>query len=408
MSLLNFRNPEPSVSPHLLGMEWKSFLSPKSPVCMIAVLLFLGIPDTFFASQIFQDGVDQQVSDTQKKTPDSVETRSEKSEVTKEKIVAVADPQKIDSTIQNWINDLGSDSWEKRESAAQNLLKKGAVVRPYLVKALKNQDLEIRSKAEELISNLDNPVLEETRESGTGATLRRKVLVGPGGVVTIEFGEGELSKSKVDIVDLVRPRNVGKTTPSLRPEKTIERLLEDADFDPVEQLERMQRELSKDIRFGISRPAQIEEMFKERNSRSRRPRSTFFSGSRTSWGSSESHQTEILNGEVVLNIQSDGQRLRVEPMGFELEEVHPGLKSHLPGIENANYMIRSIREDSLAQKLGFKVWDIFLKSDDQDIENNLHLAGAFRQPLKPLEFQVMRKGKCVILSTKISHEKTNK
>ena len=104
----------------------------------------------------------------------------------------------------------------------------------------------------------------------------------------------------------------------------------------------------------------------------------------------------------------DVQRLRGEPMGFELEEVHPGLKSHLPGIENANYMIRSIREDSLAQKLGFKVWDIFLKSDDQDIENNLHLAGAFRQPLKPLEFQVMRKGKCVILSTKISHQKTNK
>jgi len=375
---------------------------------MIAVLLFLGIPDTFFASQIIQDGVDQQVSETQKKTPDSVETRSEKSEVTKEKIDAVDDAQKIDPTIQSWINDLGSDSWEKRESAAQNLLKKGAVVRPYLVKALKNQDLEIRSKAEELISDLDNPVTEETRDSGTGATLRRKVLIGPGGVVTIELGEGGLSKSKVDITDLVRPRNAGKTTPSLRPEKTIERLLEADVFDPVEQLERMQRELSKDSRFGISRPSLIEEMFRENPSRSRRGLSTSFSSSRTSWGSSESHQTETLNGEVVLEIQSDGQRLRVEPMGFELEEVHPGLKSHLPGIENANYMIRSIREDSLAQKLGFKVWDIFLKSDDQDIENNLHLAGAFRQPLKPLEFQVMRKGKCVILSTKISHEKTNK
>ncbi|MDG1455824.1 MAG: hypothetical protein P8R38_06410, partial [Planctomycetota bacterium] len=314
---------------------------------MMAVLLFLGIPDTFFASQIIQDGVEQQVSETQKKTQDSVETRSEKSEVTKEKIDVVDDAQKIDPTIQSWINDLGSDSWEKRESAAQNLLKKGAVVRPYLVKALKNQDLEIRSKAEEIISDLDNPVLEETRESGTGATLRRKVLIGPGGVVTIELGEGELSKSKVDIVDLVRPRNVGKTTPSLRPEETIERLLEDAVFDPIEQLERMQRELSKDSRFGISRPSLIEEMFKERTSRSGRGRSTSFSGSRTSlpW-SSESHQTEILNGEVVLEIQSDGQRLRVEPMGFELEEVHPGLKSHLPGIENANYMIRSIREDS--------------------------------------------------------------
>ena len=133
---------------------------------MIAVLLFLGIPDTFFASQIIQDGVDQQVSETQKKTPDSVETRSEKSEVTKEKIDAVDDAQKIDPTIQSWINDLGSDSWEKRESAAQNLLKKGAVVRPYLVKALKNQDLEIRSKAEELISDLDNPVTG--RDSGFG------------------------------------------------------------------------------------------------------------------------------------------------------------------------------------------------------------------------------------------------
>jgi hypothetical protein len=385
-------------------MEWKTFLSPKSPVCMIAVLLFLGIPDTFFASQIIQDGVDQQVSETQKKTPDSVETRSEKSEVTKEKIDAVDDAQKIDPTIQSWINDLGSDSWEKRESAAQNLLKKGAVVRSYLVKALKNQDLEIRSKAEELISDLDNPVTEETRDLGKGATLRRKVLIGPGGVVTIELGEGELSKSKVDITDLIRPRNDLRTPPSLRPGR---RSFE-GHRDKVIELARMQRELSKDSRFPISRPSLIDKMFRESPSRSGSGLSTSFSGSRTSWGASESHQTEILNGEVVLEIQRDGQRLRVEPMGFELEEVHPGLKSHLPGLENANYMIRSIREDSLAQRLGFKVWDIFLKSDDQNIEDNSHLADAFRQPLKPLKFQVMREGKSVILSTQISHEKTNK
>ena len=375
-------------------------------VALAAIILFSGIPARSLAG--FQDP-NPEVSTARESAMDSNSggaTPTEKQKPPAKPSESGDDndgkpPAKnpVNGQAEKWILQLGSESWEQRESASAELKKLGEGAREALQRALKNPDLEVSSKAEEILSDLDKPTVEElvrkSAEAKGRLAGRRKITTGPRGelVVTLDLGPDKSDKSDKtsnEIEDVI---------------KDLRKLEEDRlkeFFEGTSPLDTF-REIEKQLARDTARSAPIHF-----------PGGTFpggtfpggiFPGGGISWdripGSASSEQfsrNEYRNGKLSLSIQGKNGQYTVEPMGFVLERLHPALKSHLPLAKEAGLMVKSVRPQSPAESLGIKPWDILIKAGDQKISGEKELAENFRFPRSNKPLEVLREGRPLILN----------
>lgn len=69
--------------------------------------------------------------------------------------------------LKRWASQLGDDDYQKREAAQARLAEAGAAAVPYLKEALKNEDIEVRQRAERLLA----PLNREERLAEAAGTL---------------------------------------------------------------------------------------------------------------------------------------------------------------------------------------------------------------------------------------------
>ena len=283
-----------------------------------------------------------------------------------------------------WIDQLGSDSWEVREKAAQELKKMGSAAKEALKKALQNPDPEVASKAEEILSNLNKPVIREIvdgRDARSGEVSgRRRIISGPGGIVTLDLGVDQLGRRRVEI-----------ESGSLELDK-----LEDPALKRLRELEKqMEQEFQRGLPGRFSGRERfpfpdLERIFDLPGGAVR------WEGSTTMGG--KASRSEYRNGQLSLSIESTGDRFVIEPMGLVLESVHPALKSHLPQASSAGYVLREVRPKSPAEKVGFRQWNILLRDGNRLVQNENDLATAFRMPRPDRLFEVLRQGQKVVIT----------
>ncbi|OUU20068.1 MAG: hypothetical protein CBC13_11290 [Planctomycetia bacterium TMED53] len=355
-------------------------------VALAAFCLFSGIPTLSLAGQ--QDPpaeeaeisgkvvISDQVKEIKPANGEKAQNKKELGKPTDSKTEKAGSDSKKETSFkeaQRWVQQLGSESWEEREVAYSELLKLGEAARAALQGALKSSDPEVVSKSEELLAELDKPSVEElVRESAQADgrfTGRRRIISGPGGIVTLDLN----------------PREEGKR--SVR-------------FDPItKDLERIEKEIFKEFFDSPSPLDTIREMEKQlRQDPLERLRGGLvietFPGVRMSGSVSKGSfsRNEYRNGSLALSIEGKNGRYTVEPMGFVLETLHPALKSHLPLAKDAGFLVRSVRPESPAAQLGIQPWDILLKAGDQSIQKEEKLAEVFRFPRESVALEILRQG----------------
>lgn len=81
------------------------------------------------------------------------------------------------------VKQLGSNEFDKRESATERLKKIGKPAIPALKEALKSDDAEVRSRAESLLKELESPQTQQEKRSGSSGPslpgLRRGTIILP-------------------------------------------------------------------------------------------------------------------------------------------------------------------------------------------------------------------------------------
>ena len=67
-----------------------------------------------------------------------------------------------DMQMKRWIDQLGSERFENREKATQQLSKLGKSALPSLKAAIKSRDAEVRHRAQQLIERIEQPSVRPT------------------------------------------------------------------------------------------------------------------------------------------------------------------------------------------------------------------------------------------------------
>lgn len=370
-SKLSARNPgPPPQSPS--GKRSAAALLPGGVVAVVTIFLLSGIPALSLHALQDPPVVQKPV------VPKPVDSPKEDSD----KSGGVTPAKQVSAEADRWIEQLGSSDWEKREEAATELKKLGGAAKSALQKALKNADPEVASKAEELLETLESPVIREVGRRGSEPGGRRRIISGPGGIVTLELGGDSGSRRKVEIGSA--PGEVeGAQDEILKEIRAIEK--------------QMEREFNRGFTRGFPRgfPGRIpfpdmEDLFDIPAGGGIR-----WQGSTTLGG--QSSRNEYLNGKLSLSIETRDDLITVEPLGLVLESVHPVLKVHLPQAAEAGYLINNVRPGSPAEAAGLRQWDLLLRDGDLKLRNENELAAAFRMPRPDRPLEVIRQGQKILL-----------
>ncbi len=366
-SKLSARNPgPPPQSPS--GNRSVPPLLPGGVVAVVAIFLLSGVPALSLHALQDPPVVQKPV------LPKPVEAPKEDSEKSGE----VTPAKQVSAKAERWIDQLGSSDWEKREEAAAELKKLGGAAKSALEKALKNADPEVASKAEELLEALESPVIREVGRRGSEPGGRRRIISGPGGIVTLELGGDSGSRRKVEIGSA--PGEV-----------------EGAQDEILKEIREIEKQMEREFNRGFTRgfPGRIpfpdmEDLFDIPTGGGVR-----WQGSTTLGG--QSSRNEYLNGKLSLSIETRDDLITIEPLGLVLESVHPVLKVHLPQAAEAGYLIKNVRPGSPAEAAGLRQWDLLLRDGDLKLRNENELATAFRMPRPDRPVEVIRQGQKILL-----------
>lgn len=332
---------------------------------MIAFFLLSGVPAlSLYASQ------DPPVS------PVQAETKKDTPEKSKEESTGKSGQNSDSTAAERWIGQLGSPDWEKREQAASELRKLGGKAKASLQKALKHSDPEVVSKAEELLESLESPVIREIAPRGSESGVGRRIISGPGGVVTLDLGGDASGRKKVGI----------KSVPG-EGDQTREEILRE-----IREIEKqMEREFNRGFpvrgRFPFPDMSELFDIPTVGGIR--------WQGSTTLGG--QSSRNEYRNGQLSLSIETRDGQISIEPMGVVLEAVHPVLKVHLPAASETAYLVRKVRPGSPAEEAGLRQWDLLLRDGELKLRNENELATAFRMPRPNRGLEVIRQGQKIQL-----------
>ena len=328
-SKLSARNPgPPPQSP--CGKRSAAALLPGGVVAVVTIFLLSGIPAlSLHALQdppavqkpVVQKPVVQKPVVQKPVVPKPVDSPKEDSD----KSGGVTPAKQVSAEADRWIEQLGSSDWEKREEAATELKKLGGAAKSALQKALKNADPEVASKAEELLETLESPVIREVGRRGSEPGGRRRIISGPGGIVTLELGGDSGSRRKVEIGSA--PGEVeGAQDEILKEIRAIEK--------------QMEREFNRGFTRGFPRgfPGRIpfpdmEDLFDIPAGGGIR-----WQGSTTLGG--QLSRNEYLNGKLSLSIETRDDLITIEPLGLVLE---PGEPIDVEAIER-EYLEAKIKE----------------------------------------------------------------
>jgi len=366
-SKLSARNPgPPPQSPS--GKRSATNLLPGGVVAVVTIFLLSGVPALSLHALQDPPVVQKPV------LPKPVEAPKEDSDKGGE----VAPAKQVSAKAERWIDQLGSSDWEKREEAAAELKKLGGAAKSALEKALKNADPEVASKAEELLEALESPVIREVGRRGSEPGGRRRIISGPGGIVTLELGGDSGSRRKVEIGSA--PGEV-----------------EGAQDEILKEIREIEKQMEREFNRGFTRgfPGRIpfpdmEDLFDIPTGGGVR-----WQGSTTLGG--QSSRNEYRNGKLSLSIETREGQITIEPIGLVLETVHPVLKVHLPQAAEAGYLIKNVRPGSPAEAAGLRQWDLLLRDGDLKLRNENELATAFRMPRSDRPIEVIRQGQKILL-----------
>ncbi|MDE0961056.1 MAG: PDZ domain-containing protein [Planctomycetota bacterium] len=269
--------------------------------------------------------------------------------------------------IDRWITDLAADSWKSRQLASESLIGEGESVREAMKRALASQDPEVVAQAQSILKALDRK--KQASRSGGDGTLGQKIRTTTDGPIAIDF-----DGLPVPVDPIPFPGGHDPLDGIRRAE---------------EQLRRWEQQMFRRFPSARSRLPLGGQTLKPRQTRE----------NRSEHGWSTSSEVRITrNGQVILESHNSGSRMTLEPLGLTLEEVHPSLRAHLPGLAEGGVIVSRVRDLSPASIGDWKVHDILTAMDKTPIRSLEDAQQRLQELMNPdSTIHIIRRGQAQIL-----------
>ena len=280
--------------------------------------------------------------------------------------------------IEGWILDLSDDSWAIRSVARQLLIAKGQPARASLAKALVSPDPEVREQAQSIIEQLEQkkkqPQPKPRLDDGKGPVERRVIRLGSDRAIQIEIGPD----GQVHIESDRLPQN---TDP----------------FEAIRAAEQRMKKMEQELQRQFPDPFAGRSIFG--------PLDLFdgFGPGRNGWSGSSRFQV-IRNGQTVIDTSTSSATMTVEPVGLQLETVHPALRAHLPQIGEEGLLISAVREGSRAESLGLQRWDLLISIGETPVSSFEQMEELLPALTDNSRLKIVRSGETTVLESKKSAE----
>jgi len=328
----------------------------------------------------------------------------------------VEKPDPVKARVEELVKKLGSEDFEERESATEELKKIGEPAAEALRKAAEGEDAEASWRAKDILKAIEKPKPAAEKKLGkqSGESARREA----GGI-----------REKLEEMLRRREKETEKEPESNLPDglgkqfrKEIERMLK--------KLEEMEKGLDSPGPFGEDSeliPDEIRKMFEEMRKRSDEARRRFDEEDKPVEPKTEprgegeakkrgSTVIELGKGQVIIKKLTWKDGKLVEEENFGENSKLPGLRItdtgsaldalryHLSLGEKEGVLVAGVVEDCPFAKAGVKMHDIITKVDDKQVGSLEELTKAVTGK-KKIKMEIMRQGERKVLDVELNGDK---
>lgn len=307
----------------------------------------------------------------------------------------VSDPE-LQEKIKNLIKDLGNDEARVRERVTKELKEIGEPAVPLLKQAMESDDAEISWRARIILRAIDRKKQESNEHKDETVKPEFKIKIPhsesfvfiqePSGKITITIkrktteGKEESETYTADSLEefvrkypeISKKYGLGKGEKDERPEITPDDLMEDFNELWQKELGRVREHMKK-----------MEEKMKQ----------LLEDGNPLGW---ELPDLIPKRQPKITPSAKQGE------LGMVISPVEQTLREQLKLAEDSGILVREVKKDSLAEKMGFQQYDIVLSVNDEEIENIWKFKRVMKEALQKdtVEIHIIRKGERQVLKYK--------
>jgi flagellar hook-basal body complex protein FliE len=290
--------------------------------------------------------------------------------------------EELQSKIKNFIKELGADESKARDNATKELKEIGEPAVPLLKEALESKDPEVAWRARIILKAIDRNKQKEANKEEPQSEDEVQTWPKPpkasGNVQIIIQGSQPYESFSLS----TGPS--GKVTVTIKKkDKEGEETTENYAADSMEEFIKQYPELAE--KYGLKNKADEESEIPGINE-DELPEDfgnslgEEFDRIRKQMEQMDEMMKKMFEGQG-LDDWPDLPRLtrpkkapeeKPEPkleLGMVVSAIEPALKEQLSIKEEGGILVREVKKDSLAEKIGFKQWDLVLKVNDEDINS---------------------------------------
>ncbi len=289
------------------------------------------------------------------------------------------------SKVESLVKQLGAESFKEREAATEELKKIGKPAVPALKEALKSEDAEVRSRAEQILKGIKEPSAASGR---TGPRTEPEPRPKQGdGLDSLPREESEAIRKMLEHLKKLE-KELDRNAPELPPFPGEEELFPEAVKKALEEMNKRMEESRKrfdEMRKRLTEPNTRPEGEKG-DAKPRRAPQPGQSGAtiiikRLTWKDGKLVEVEDLKSDSALpGIAVTGS-----------DSVMRSLRYHLELGENEGVLVETVEKDSPFAKAGLEKHDIITKVGDKTVGSRDDLAQALEGKEK-VTVKVIHKG----------------
>jgi hypothetical protein len=306
-------------------------------------------------------------------------------------------PQDEETTkkIDALIRDLGAEDFETREKASAELRKIGKPAVPALRKAAESEDAEVKMRAKAILEELEKPAKEKPKIGIGGSRITVKSVNGDtsyiivpsnGDAITLtraKDGAVQLDYTEAGQAKTAKAESLAKfleTHPELAKKYGISE--DGIDYAGARASfkgggPRFHFDFNQELPDFTEEMERLRKLFEDRD-----------------WGWDRDWTDPDLD-ELLRELRGGGRAPSAH--GASFSEVDEVLRAHLEIPEGTGLVVRRVKEDSLAAKLGLKKNDIVLEVDGTKVSSTRDVKSLLK---KDSTLQILRGGKRTELKTK--------
>ena len=319
-----------------------------------------------------------------------------------------SEKEALEKKIAGLISDLGADEAEVRESATEELKKIGKPAVPALKEATKSDDPEAAWRARVILRAIERT--EEPKPKEDTEKIWPKVqnfsnkfrIIIQGDQPYQSFSLSRDPSGKITVVIKKKTKEGEEKTETYSADSTEEFIEKYPEIAKQYNINKSEKEEIPEIK-----PEEIWQEFDELFSKR-------FEEIRKSMKEMEERMKRMLEGQDIdelLPSDISPKRMPKEKpteivekgeLGMVAETIEPELIEHLKLESKDGILIKEVKKDSLAEKIGFKQWDIVLEVDEQPVKTIWEFRRLMKEALAKDEVTVniIRKGERQMLKYK--------